>query len=212
MRRGVVLVGALLLLLAPASAAQAGRLDDAARALGAPGVWVDPELSWLVAPGAARRLEREIRAAGVPLRVAVVPRLEVDESRGDARAIMRAIIRRVNRDGLYVLVDQDGYVEYGARRLSLDLAISYSGYDTSIAETLAALVPSVLAARPAAPVSFEPEAADPVDESSESEQRDSLLGVAFGSTVFGALAGFALYLGMRAVVSFVAGVRRRWHA
>jgi len=112
-----LLAGLTLAGLVPADA-QANRLDGAAHALREPGVWVDSELTWLLGPREARRLDRQIARAEVPVRVAVLPQVEADESRGDPRAIARAIISRAGRDGLYVLVDQDGRVRLAARNLA----------------------------------------------------------------------------------------------
>ena len=204
---GVLASGALL--LAGAQAAQADRLDDAGRALREPGVWVDADLSWLVGPEQARRLDRAIDRAHVPVRVAVLPRVENDESRGDQRAIVRAIIRRVDRDGLYALVDQDGDVAYAARRLPLDITeFSFpkgSGLrPAALSTSLAALVPAVCDAAPAdPPVSFEP-FADPKGVSLSSGGRadhDPLLGVALACLLFGAAGGFIVYVVVRTAVA-----------
>ena len=211
-----VLAG-VLVLGAVAPAAQAGRLDDAGRALREPGVWVAADLSWLVTPAQARRLDREIDRAGVPVRVAVLPHLEVDESRGDPRAIVRAIIRRADRDGLYVLVDEEGRVEYAARRLALDVTeFSFPRHSRGfgpapLRESLAGLVPTLRAAAPASPpTSFEPFASpEGVSRSSGGDDRDPLLGVALACTLLGALGGFVLYWLLRAAVAGAGALRQR---
>jgi hypothetical protein len=211
MRRAPALLLAALMAASAVfcEAAQASRLDDAARALRSPGVWVDADLSWRVVPAQARRLDRAIVRAGVAVRVAVLPRLEVDESRGDARAIARAIIRRVDRDGLYVLVDQDGRFEYAARNLPLDLSgFSFPSALAPDPMTLDKLVPIVRQAQPAAAVSFEPD--PPFDaSSSDSDSDDSLIGVAFGATLIGALGGFCIYLLVRVAAAAFVMVNRR---
>jgi hypothetical protein len=213
-----VLVTALLAGFVTAGDARANRLDDAARALHEPGVWVDRDLSWLVSPAQARRLQRAITRAGEPVRIAVLPQVAVDESRGDQLAIVRAIIRHVDRNGLYVLVDQDGGLAYAARRLPLDVS-EYSFRSrrglteapASLGEVLDAIVPVMAKARAAAPVSFEPYA-NPQGLETHHRDRDSLVGIAAGTLLLGSLIGFALYCFVRAGAGVVTLVRRRRHA
>jgi hypothetical protein len=213
-----VLATALLGGLMTAGAARANRLDDAGRALREPGVWVDRDLSWLVTPTDARRLKRAIERAGVPVRIAVLPQVAVDESRGDQLAIVRGLMSRVDRDGLYVLVDQDGGLAYAARRLPLDVS-EYSFRSrrglveapAPLGEVLDAIVPVVANARAAAPVSFEPYA-NPQGLSTHDRDRDSLVGIAAGTLLLGSMIGFALYCFVRAAAAVVALVGRRGHA
>jgi hypothetical protein len=213
----VTAVCALLAGLVLADAARAGRLDDAGRALRAPGVWVDRDLSWLVGPQEARRLDRQIDRAKVPVRVAVLPQVAQDESRGDQRAIARAIIRRAGRDGLYVLVDQDGRLEYAASNLPLDLTESsfdrYSGglRERPLREQLDALVPTVSAAAAAAPVSFAPFADPKGLPTSGGSDHDPLAGVAFACALLGGMLGLGLYFLLRGVVAVTGAWRSRAH-
>jgi len=203
------LLAALLLGgLVTAEAAQANRLDDAGRSLSKPGMWVHDDLDWLVEPAQARRLTRRIRAARIPLRIAVLPMLEVDESRGDPRAIARSISARVDRDGLLVLVDEDGRMQFAARELPLKLS-EYSvnsglDIDTPLDERIDAIVARVDSAPGGPPQTFEPYS-DPegVSRSSGGSNDDPLAGVAFGSAVIGAMLGGALYCIMRAIVGLV---------
>ncbi len=207
--RAAALLAALLLGgLVAAGVAQANRLDDAGAALSQPGVWVHDDLAWLVEPARAQRLTRRIRAARMPLRIAVLPMLEVDESRGDPRAIARSILGRVDSDGLLVLVDEDGRMEYAARDLPLQLS-EYSvdsglDLDTPLDERIDAIVARVGAARGGPPQTFEPYS-DPegVSRSTGGSNEDPLAGVAFASALFGALLGGALYCIMRAIVWLV---------
>jgi hypothetical protein len=207
--RAAGLLAALLLGgLVTVEAAQANRLDHAGKALSKPGVWVDDDLDWLVEPAQARRITRRIRAARIPLRIAVLPMLEVDESRGDPRAIARSISARVGSDGLLVLVDEDGRIEYAARDLPLKLS-EYSvdsglDFDTPLDERIDAIVAKVDAAPAGPPQTFEPYS-DPegVSSSSGGGNEDPLAGVAFGSALIGAMLGGALYFIMRAIVGLV---------
>lgn len=215
-RRAVTRVLALVLVATGAwtDAAQAGRLDVAGRALREPGVWVDADLAWLVSPAAARRLDREIDRAHVPVRVAVLPQLAVDESRGDRRAIARALIRRVGRDGLYVLVDQDGDVAYAARRLPFDTAKrsfpdAGGRGDATLAEALAALVPTVRAARGEPPVSIEPYSDPRGVTTSPHRNHDSLLVIALLSGLVGLLLGVGSHVCVRAIAGAASAWRQR---
>jgi len=203
-----LLAGLTLAGLVPADA-QANRLDGAAHALREPGVWVDSELTWLLGPREARRLDRQIARAEVPVRVAVLPQVEADESRGDPRAIARAIISRAGRDGLYVLVDQDGRVRLAARNLALEIegSLGDRGYQETtppLAERLEEVVRTVSMAPSAAVRSFEPDS-NPKGVRSSSPDGDSLVMIAFVCALLGALAGGALHLAVRGVVAVARG-------
>lgn len=212
------LLAALLVAgLLAAEAARANRLDDAGSALSKPGVWVDPDLDWLVEPARARRLTRRIRAARLPVRIAVLPMLEVDESRGDPRAIARSISARVDRDGLLVLVDEDGRTEFAARKLALKLS-AYSidataDPDAPIDAHLGAIVAAVHSAPAAPPQTFEPYShPEGVSLSGGDSNEDPLALVALGSAWVGAMLGVALYFIIRALVGLARLVIGRRHA
>jgi len=204
-----LLASVLLWGLAVADVASADRLDAAGRALRDPGIWVQRDLSWLVDPRDARSLARDIDRAEVPVRVAVLPQIAVDESRGDPRVIARAIADRAGRDGLYVLVDQDGGLTYAARNLPLDVS-EYDLYDAgrsreaAVSGRLAALVRIVRTAPAAAPVSFEPHA-DPKELGSYGGANDDPIALIVAvCALLGVLAGFALHYALRMVV-FITG-------
>lgn len=182
--------------------ARADRLEDAGSALREPGVWVADDLAWLVEPELERRLEREIERADVPVRVAVLPHLEIDESRGDPRAIARGIIRSADGTGLYVLVDQDGRIEYAAR--DLPLAVTASAFPSGgffDPEPLPALLRAVVATTRSAPAaaatSFEPFAAPKGVFPSGGGDEDSLVGIALITAVLGLILGGLLHLLLR---------------
>ncbi|MEA2155811.1 MAG: hypothetical protein QOE11_1951 [Solirubrobacteraceae bacterium] len=212
-----MLAGALLATVVFADAARADRLDEAGAALSRPGVWVDRDLTWLVTPQQARRLDRQIGRAQVAVRIAVLPRVQVDESRGDPRAIARAIIRRAGGDGLYVLVDQNGSVQYAARNLRLDL--SESSFRTGpqlqhppVSQALAAIVPTVRAARPAAPVSFLPFASPQgLETFHRAPDEDPLALIAAVFAIIGVILGLGLFVLLRSIVRAVDDVRARGH-
>lgn len=207
------LVGVLLAATVCADSTSAARLDDAGRALRAPGIWVHPDLTWLVGAREARRLARRIRTTGAPVRIAVLPQLAVDESRGDPRAIALGIIRRARGAGLYVLVDQDGRLALAGVQLARDideyrLENVGNGPDGGVAGRLGELVRVVDQAARGAPRDFEP-SADPkgVPRSGDGSLDKPLLGVAFGSAIFGLVAGFALYVLLRLLVGIARAIK-----
>lgn len=122
----VALVAALLatLLIVPAARA-ADRLDVLADTLRERPLAIDSELSWLLDRGERARLERALRDSALTVRVAVVAQFEDDESGGDGARIAVALQQRLKRPGLYVVVDQHGYID--ARAYAVPRRISF-GY------------------------------------------------------------------------------------
>lgn len=212
----LLLASVLLTALVSADAARADRLDDAGRALREPGAWVDPDLSWLVGPQEARSLDRRIAGAPVAVRVAVLPQVAVDESRGDQRAIARAIIRRVGRDGLYVLADQDGRLAFAARNLPLDVTeFSFdrgSGLERrQLIEKLDAVLTTVGAAAPAPPAGFEPFSDPKGLPTSGGRDHDPYALIAVVCAFLGGLLGLALHYVLRAGAAVAGAWRSRAH-
>ena len=155
-----------------------------------------------------------IDRAGVPLRVAVLPQVDADESGGDPRAIALAIVRRVPDAGLLVLVDQHSRMTYAAEDLPLDvtafsLPAGRGPEDEDLPERLRALVRIVRAAPSAPPVSFLPYARSRVPSSSGADEPLVLIALVCG--VLGAVIGLGLHYLMRAAVvvaAAVSGARR----
>ncbi|MBO2462469.1 hypothetical protein [Actinomadura violacea] len=118
---GVLGLTAAALALWPAAAAAAPdprysghRLDRVAAALAKDPLFVDPDVD--VALGAAdrARVETAIRAAAervtVPIMVIVTPNPTDSESQGKDDAFLAALHGVTHRDGLYLVVDADGYM------------------------------------------------------------------------------------------------------
>ncbi|MEU9024928.1 hypothetical protein [Actinomadura sp. NPDC048394] len=114
-----VSAAALALWAAPASAApdprySGHRLDRVAAALAKDPLYVDPDVD--VALGAAERarVDTAIRAAAkrvaVPILVVVAPNPTESESQGKDDAFLSALHGVTHRDGLYLMVDDDGYM------------------------------------------------------------------------------------------------------
>ncbi|HEU5030114.1 MAG TPA: hypothetical protein VFV01_34750 [Spirillospora sp.] len=110
---------ALAVWAAPASAApdprySGHRLDRVAAALAKDPLYVDPDVD--VALGAAdrARVDTAIRAAAkrvaVPILVVVAPNPTESESQGKDDAFLSALHGVTHRDGLYLMVDDDGYM------------------------------------------------------------------------------------------------------
>lgn len=121
MRRGVLAVTAAALAMWPATASAAPdprysghRLDRVAAALAKDPLFVDPDVD--VALGAAdrARVGTAIRAAAervrVPILVVVAPNPTESESQGKDDAFLSALHGVTHRDGLYLMVDGDGYM------------------------------------------------------------------------------------------------------
>lgn len=53
---------------------------------------------------------RTLRASPVDFHVALVPTFEADESGGDAHRVVVALHRRLRRPGVYLVIDQYGYL------------------------------------------------------------------------------------------------------
>ncbi len=124
MRILLLLVAGLLALIGPASpAAAADRLDVLAAQLRERPLAIDTELSWFFGDAQKARLVRTLRASPVDFHVALVPTFEADESGGDAHRVVVALHRRLRRPGVYLVIDQYGYLSsraYGVpRRVTL---------------------------------------------------------------------------------------------
>ena len=139
--RALLLALSALLAVAPPVAA-ADRLDALARELREGPLAIDSELSWFLDRAEERRLVRVLRASAVDVHVALVPQFEEDESGGDGDRIAAALHRRLQRPGLYLIVDQHGYFDVRAydvpRRVSIDydLQIPPAGRDATPADVI----------------------------------------------------------------------------
>lgn len=102
------------------------RLDRVAAAFRTSPLVVDPELDWILDGPKRRALERRLRAARIPVFVAVLPSLDEDESGGDPERMLQTLQRRLGRDGLYVVVDAEGRMDLASLGVPLDLAIPFS--------------------------------------------------------------------------------------
>ena len=111
----IALVAAAVLPAAPAHAAEDpdAYMNTVAGQLGEPGVWVDPDVDGLTASEAAE-LDRAAKAAGAPMRIAVIPAARINVAKStyystpawEGEEIADQLYDRVGVEGVYaVLVD-----------------------------------------------------------------------------------------------------------
>ena len=95
---------------APALAAGPGsELADVAAALRADPVYVDPAAERTIDDAAADRVRTEIREAGSPIYLAVLPDSTADRAGGDPNEVARLLARDVGRPGTYGIVVGDSF-------------------------------------------------------------------------------------------------------
>ena len=113
-------------LLAPAPAAGAAdRLDALAVQLRDGPVAVDPEMSWFFTRADDARLERTLRRSPLDVYVAVLALLDADESGGDGERVAVGLHRRLQRPGLYLVVDEAGYIDARAYSVPRQVSLGY---------------------------------------------------------------------------------------
>jgi hypothetical protein len=113
------------LLAAPGPAVAADRLDVLADELRDGPVAVDSELSWFFTRADAARLERALRRRPLDVYVAVLALLDADESGGDGERAAVGLHRRLKRPGLYLTVDEDGYIDARAYSVPREVFVGY---------------------------------------------------------------------------------------
>ena len=110
---------------ATGAAVAADRIDRVAAALRQSPVFVDPDVSYLLDAGQRQALTRQIQAAGVPIYLAVVPLGSQDESAGDADYFTYLLHRRLGRNGIYLVSDQRGGLDWIAYQVPRDDTLGY---------------------------------------------------------------------------------------
>ena len=103
------------------------RVDRVAAGLRQSPVFVDPDVSYLLDARQRAALGRQIAGAGVPIYLAVVPLDTDDESAGDADYFTYLLHRRLGRDGIYLVSDQRGGLDWTAYRVPRDDTPRVSG-------------------------------------------------------------------------------------
>lgn len=126
MRALLLALLAVVVLLAAAPAARAAdRLDALAGQLREGPLAVDPELSWFFDGAQEARLARALEQSPVAFHVALLPHFEDDESGGDGLRIAVALHQRLRRAGLYLVIDQNGYLHARAYAVPRRITATY---------------------------------------------------------------------------------------
>lgn len=120
-----LLLAAVVLLAAVPAAGAASRLDALADQLGERPLAVDPELSWFLSRAEEARLVRALEQSPVAFHVALLPQFEDDESGGDGARIAVALHQRLRRPGLYLVIDQHGYLQARAYAVPRRITATY---------------------------------------------------------------------------------------
>jgi hypothetical protein len=116
MRRfGAILLVLAALVLAAGPVQAQDRLDRIKAGLAKDPVFLDPDLYGALTPGQIGALESSVRSAasalGRPVYLTLIPNPMDSESGGDADRLLWNIHQRVGRDGLYLTVDEGGYID-----------------------------------------------------------------------------------------------------
>ncbi|GAA4515215.1 hypothetical protein GCM10023191_084720 [Actinoallomurus oryzae] len=221
----LIAAAALALALAPAPAALAPapvafadagspvsmvRVDRVAAALRQSPVFVDPDVSSLLDAHERTALRRQIAGAGVPIYLAVVPLDSDDESAGDADYFTYLLHRRLGRDGIYLISDQRGSLDWTSYHVPRGDSLEFSQVTNGkpLPERLHDVL-DAFARAPAAKPSDPPVPDAP--EADSSTKRPGKVGLAgqFFKTFFPALAMSGVLLAfLWAIVAAVIGVAR----
>jgi hypothetical protein len=110
-------------LATPAHAAD--RVDRITAALRQSPVFVDPDVSYLLDAHDRTALGRQIKAAGVPIFLVAVPLLSQDESAGDADYLGYLLHRRLGENGIYLIADQRGNLDWMSYQVPRDDTLDY---------------------------------------------------------------------------------------
>jgi hypothetical protein len=185
------------------------RVDRVAAALRRSPVFVDPDVAALLDARERAALRRQIAGAGVPIYLAVVPLDSDDESAGDADYFTYLLHRRLGRNGVYLVSDQRGALDWNFYQVPRDDALTFSQVTNGkpLPERLHDVIDALAhapAAKPSDPPTPEPPDAD-------SEKKPTTVGLAgqFFKTFFPALAISGVLLALLwAIVAGVIGVVR----
>ncbi|MDN3357082.1 hypothetical protein [Actinomadura sp. DC4] len=113
-----------ILTATPAHAAD--RVDRITAALRQSPVFVDPDVSYLLDARDRTALSKQIAAAGVPIYLVAVPLLSDDESAGSGDYLAYLLHRRLGRNGIYMIADQRGSLEWDSYQVPRDDELDYA--------------------------------------------------------------------------------------
>jgi hypothetical protein len=116
--------------LLTATPAHAGdRVDRITAALKQSPLFVDPDVSYLLDEQQRTVLDRQLKTAGVPIYLVVAPLQSADESAGDADYFGYLLHQRLGRNGIYLIADQSGSLDWMAYQVPRDDTL---GYDQAV--------------------------------------------------------------------------------
>lgn len=192
---------------ATATAGSADRVGRVVAGLRQSPLFVDPDVSYLLDAAQRAALTKKIKGVGVPLYLAVVPLGSEDESAGDAEYLAYLLHRRLGRNGIYLVCDQRGDLEWTAYDVPRDDTLDYDQAfnDKPVPRKLGDVVDAFAHAPRAAPTDPVPPRAP---EPSASQRKTTASGLAgqFAKAFFPSLIFSGLLLGL--LWSLVNGVLR----
>lgn len=109
--------GAALVTTTATPAHAADRVDRIAAGLRQAPVFVDPEVSYLLDAKERAAVTRQIGRAGIPVYLIAVPLQSADESGGQADYLGYLVHRRFGRNGVYLVADQRGSLDWISYRV-----------------------------------------------------------------------------------------------
>jgi len=124
------LVTTLLIAMAAAAtvntAHAADRVDRITAGLRQSPLFVDPDVSYLLDARQRATLGTQLRTAGVPIYLVVVPLLSEDESAGDGEYLGSLLHQRLGRNGIYLIADQRGDLDTMAYQVPRDTTLDFA--------------------------------------------------------------------------------------
>lgn len=206
----LVLVSSPAALADTAAPVSTARVDRVAAALRRSPVFVDPDVSSLLDARERTALGKQIAGAGVPIYLAVVPLDSDDESTGDPDYFTYLLHRRLGRNGVYLISDQRGTLDWTSYQVPRDDTLEFSQVtnDKPLSQRLHDVI-DAFAHAPAAKPSDPP--VPEVPKSYSSDKKPTKVGLAgqFMKTFFPALAVSGVLLAfLWGVVAAVIGIAR----
>ena len=111
--------------IAATPAHAADRVDRITAGLRQSPLFVDPDVSYLLDARQRTTIDKQLRTAGVPIYLAVVPLLSADESAGDGEYLGSLLHQRLGRNGIYLVADQRGELDAMAYQVPRDTTLDF---------------------------------------------------------------------------------------
>jgi hypothetical protein len=104
----------------------ADRVDRITAGLRQSPLFVDPDVSYLLDARERTTLGEQLKTAGVPIYLVVVPLRSEDESAGDGEYLGSLLHQRLGRNGIYLVADQHGGIDEMAYQVPRDTTLDFS--------------------------------------------------------------------------------------